>query len=187
MSISAEVILERAVELGVTLTVAGDLLQVRPKSAAPANFVDDLRENKLAIIDYLRNQPRHCRACLCDDASGGAAPCPVCKGRTCRDCGDCLRASMLWREAERYSKYLDSSLDTVLNRLQRGSEWLKWELLHGRCGTELYFGMSTTWAELEEVLRTVHGFVGCIFGADQSCPAGAPVMCSRCVSTRERD
>ena len=54
MSKSAEAILERAAELGVTLTVAGDLLQVRPKSAAPPDFVDDLRENKPAIIDHIR-------------------------------------------------------------------------------------------------------------------------------------
>ena len=153
----------------------------------PEDMVPVVRTHKSEIVEHLRHRSavgerRPCKACLCDDANGGGAPCGACNGRTCRNCGNCLRASRLWRYAERYTKYLDTSLDMVLSRLQKGSEWLTVELLRGSDGTELYLGMFTTWAELEEVLRGIYGFVGCIFGAGHSCPEDAPVTCSACVS-----
>lgn len=51
----AEIILERAAELGITLTIAGDKILYRPKSSTPPEFVDLLRQHKLEVMDHLRS------------------------------------------------------------------------------------------------------------------------------------
>ena len=186
----AQSLLDRAQHLGISLRIVGDHIRYRPKSVAPSEFVEELRNQKAEIIELLQDphrQPqfgerRRCRACLCDDANGGGDTCGACNGRTCRDCGNCLRASQLWREAERYAKYLDRSLDTILDRLRKGSIWLRGKARREADDTELYLEIFNTWAELEEVLRAIHGYVDCIFGAGHRCPEDAPVTCSVCVS-----
>ena len=102
----ATAILEHLADLGISVTMHRDALVLRPGSKVPEPLVAELKEHKGAIIERLRHQPRRCLPCLCDDLEGGGASCPACKGRKSRDCGGCLRASMLWREAERYAKYL---------------------------------------------------------------------------------
>ena len=97
-------------------------------------------------------------------------------------CGGCLRASLVWREAETYAKHLDSPLDTVLDRLRNGSQWLQKEVRRDRDDTELFLKMFETWADLEEVLRAAHGYVGCIFRTGRRCPEDAPVRCSACAA-----
>jgi len=47
-----------------------------------------------------------------------------------------------------------------VQRLQDGSRWLQEEMRCGRDDGDMYTHMFTTWAEIEEVVRTIHGFVG---------------------------
>ncbi len=178
-------LLVRARTAGLRVSATGDKIVIQGPRSADA-LARELLAHKSAIFEHLRRQPnaevrRYCRACICDDAIGGGASCAACKGRTCRDCGGCLRASMLWREAELYSKYLDIRLDAVLQQLREGSQWLREEMQRGTDDTELFLERFTTWAELEEVLRAVHGFAGCIYGTGESCPEDAPVTCSACL------
>jgi hypothetical protein len=53
MSMTAEAILRRALELGIRLEVAGDRIRYAPKSIAPEDFVASLREHKPEILRYL--------------------------------------------------------------------------------------------------------------------------------------
>jgi hypothetical protein len=52
-----QTILERARTLGVTLWVAGDRIRYSPKSQAPSEFVDLLREHKAELLAYLSGEP----------------------------------------------------------------------------------------------------------------------------------
>ncbi len=61
---NAEAIAQRARELGVTLTVAGDRIRYAPKSATPPDFVDALREHKAEVLQVLRDREKHCRNSL---------------------------------------------------------------------------------------------------------------------------
>ena len=176
----AAAILDRLSDLGVTATLDGETLVLTPGNKIPEDLVPEVKAHKPEIVNALR----YCRACICDAQYGGGPPCPACNDRGCRDCGLCLRASQIWREYERYAKYMDSTLDALLKRLQDGSRWLQEELRYGRDDADLYFYLLYTWAEIEEVVRAIHGYVGCVLGAGQSCPEAAPVTCSAC--TRER-
>lgn len=53
---SAEMVLDRAADLGITLTVKGDRIRYCPKSVAPADFVEELRRHKPEIMEQLRQQ-----------------------------------------------------------------------------------------------------------------------------------
>lgn len=55
---SAETVVQHAQELGITLTLNGDKIQMRPGSAASPDFVDELRRNKDEVLDYLRQQAK---------------------------------------------------------------------------------------------------------------------------------
>jgi hypothetical protein len=188
---SATAVLERLESLGVIVTVDGEALELEPASKVPVDLVTEVHENLPEIIERLQRQlvppstheRLRCRACTCNDAIGGGDHCPACKGRGCRDCGGCLRASMLWRETERYAKYFDIPLHTVLNRLQKGSGWLQQQAQHNRDDNNLFMERFHTWAGLEEVLRAVHGYVGCIFGEGKRCPEDSPVTCSSCIQS----
>ena len=50
---SAEAVLRRASELGVTLDVAGDRIQYRPKSSATPEFVEEMRRHKPELVAQL--------------------------------------------------------------------------------------------------------------------------------------
>ncbi len=52
----AETIVQRANELGIALTLNGDRIRYAPKSLAPDDLVEALRENKTEILCYLRQQ-----------------------------------------------------------------------------------------------------------------------------------
>ena len=52
----AETILQRARELGITLSLAGDRIRYAPKSATPQHFVELLRTHKADLMEYLRAQ-----------------------------------------------------------------------------------------------------------------------------------
>lgn len=51
-------VIQRANELGLTLSVSDEKIQFRPKSAAPVDFVDELRRNKDEVLDYLRQRAK---------------------------------------------------------------------------------------------------------------------------------
>jgi len=53
----AQAILERAHELGITLTVAGDRIRYRPRSAASPDFVEALHQCKLQLLKILTTWP----------------------------------------------------------------------------------------------------------------------------------
>ena len=57
---NAEAIAQRARELGVTLTAAGDKIRYAPKSATPPAFVDALRKHKAEVLAYLREPSFQC-------------------------------------------------------------------------------------------------------------------------------
>jgi|WetSurMetagenome_2_1015567.scaffolds.fasta_scaffold17808_3 hypothetical protein len=52
----AEAILQRANELGITLTLHGDRIRYSPKSLTPDDFVETLREHKAEVMAYLRER-----------------------------------------------------------------------------------------------------------------------------------
>ena len=52
---NAEGIVERAHALGISLSVAGDRVRYAPKSVAPPDFVETLREHKAEVLTYLRD------------------------------------------------------------------------------------------------------------------------------------
>ena len=52
----AELIIQRAKDLGVTLRPAGDRLQYYPKSKTPDDFVSVLRTNKDEVLKYLSSE-----------------------------------------------------------------------------------------------------------------------------------
>ena len=164
----AAAVLERLSARGVTVTPQPNgNLWLEPVSKIPSDLLDLVREHKGSILARLTGPRLHhqpttkepicCRARVCDDANGGGAPCGACNGRSCGDCGGCLRASQLWRETERCAKFLDSSLDTILDRLRKGSRWLRGKARRGADDRELYLEMFETWAELQEVLRGITG------------------------------
>ena len=48
-------ILRQADKLGITLSLTKDKIPYQPKSAAHEEFIETLRQNKLAIMRHLRN------------------------------------------------------------------------------------------------------------------------------------
>ena len=56
----AEAIIERARSLGISLSAVGDRIQYTPKSLAPKEFVDELREHKPEVLVHLRHQETEC-------------------------------------------------------------------------------------------------------------------------------
>jgi hypothetical protein len=54
--VDAETILQRANELGITLTLHGDRIRYSPKSLTPDDFVETLREHKAEVMSYLRQR-----------------------------------------------------------------------------------------------------------------------------------
>ena len=97
---SAEAVLCHARELGITLTLVGDKVRYSPR-AVPAGFVEELRQHKQRVIEYLKSRSNHCHACVCDPwCARDDAACHVCHGPLCVDCGDCLNASAVWRKAQ---------------------------------------------------------------------------------------
>ena len=127
-----------------------------------------------------------CRACLCTDYSIRLRKsCANCRGAVC-GCGGCLRASRLWRYADREPPTADLSLPQLLERLRKGSRWLEAEHAKWYAGEasndELRSKMSAVWDQQEEALRHT-GFTGCIFGEGEQCPEDAPLRCTSCAET----
>lgn len=50
---NAEVVVQRARELGITLRVDGGVIKYAPKSAAPPDFVEELRQHKPEVMAFL--------------------------------------------------------------------------------------------------------------------------------------
>jgi hypothetical protein len=53
---NAEVIVQRANELGINLTLHGDRIRYSPKSLTLDDFVETLREHKAEVMSYLRQR-----------------------------------------------------------------------------------------------------------------------------------
>jgi hypothetical protein len=78
-------------------------------------------------------------------------------------------------------------LNNLLSRLQGGSEWFTAQheaWLAGQpdaASDERFSSGVVAWASLEQTLRQVFGYQGCVFGPDRKCPGGATVVCDYCV------
>jgi hypothetical protein len=70
--------------------------------------------------------------------------------------------------------------------LQAGSAWLTEAHLAwldektGTANDEKFSVALAAWTEMEQVLRSVFNFEGCIHGPDRHCPDAAPVRCDFC-------
>ena len=188
MSIAADVV-DEAESLGATLGLTNGSIRVVAPAPLPDTLMSTLKAHKPEVIEHLQRQEKSTRhlACLCDIYTIRLREsCSACQGAVC-GCGGCLRASRLWRYADREPPTSDLPLDRLLERLRKGSRWLQTE--HDRCytgelgdNTELA-KMSATWDELEEVLRHTHGYQLCIFEDEgQRCPEDAPLRCSACAT-----
>ena len=80
--------------------------------------------------------------------------------------------------------YPDVPLPRLLERLQRGSEWLREQhrRLHDgvEVDQEMVTRMERLWGELEGALRVAHRYQGCVFGEDKACQEDAIIRCSTC-------
>jgi hypothetical protein len=80
--------------------------------------------------------------------------------------------------------------DYLLSRLQAGSQWLTTQhqtWLEGKPGTASHERFSVAlaaWTEMEQSLRQVFGYEGCIFGPGGQCTDDAPAICDACTAGR---
>lgn len=80
--------------------------------------------------------------------------------------------------------------NTLLQRLAVGQEWLldAWRLVRELPGAPQELGLLAgiaRWCELEELVRFVYGFEGCVIG-DAGCAADAPVRCRACSAKEQK-
>ena len=191
MSLVADLV-SKAQALGATFELATNGVRVSAPEPLPAGLIAELRQLKPKVADFLRQTPvsrsGECRACVCGpwDAQAGTC-CEVCDGRLCVTCGNCLNASLLWRRAETDALYADVSVNELLERLRKGSAWLREQDQHYFDGgheqaasDELFGKMWALWSDLELALRHVHGYEGCMLGPGEHCPEEGPVRCRAC-------
>lgn len=130
-----------------------------------------------------------CVPCLCDVYHIRLdSDCPTCHAPLCVMCEGCQRAARIWREAERYVEAVSTPPDRLVNRLRKGHQWLMTEYQKqmddapDAATTGLFGKALATWGELEQTLRVVHSYEGCIFGEGQRCPDNAPMVCDTCAA-----
>ena len=88
------------------------------KSEEPGHATDQYAINEK---DEISPTPSDCRACMCDDYIIRLhLSCPTCEGSVCAQCSQCLKASHVWRRAQRETLPFDMPLLDMLGRLQRG-------------------------------------------------------------------
>jgi hypothetical protein len=74
---------------------------------------------------------------------------------------------------------------TLLRRLVNGQQWIG-EHLHeidGATHDEAFGKALAAWGQMEAHLRIKHGYLGCIHGEGQRCPADSIVSCDACVGS----
>jgi hypothetical protein len=78
------------------------------------------------------------------------------------------------------------SVKLLLSRLQCGSRYLTWQLESRLDGNdeanskERFETCLASWVLMDQALRDVYGYEGCIFGPGEICPSEAPTRCQAC-------
>ena len=79
----------------------------------------------------------------------------------------------------------------AIQRLVGGSRWLTEQHTlwlnddPAAVGDERFYHALDGWERLEDQLRDIQGFQGCVFGPGEHCPQEAVVNCAACVTTKE--
>jgi hypothetical protein len=149
-------------------------------------MVSYLEKARLIAESIEAAEPTRCEACTCDAYIVKLqGKCASCGGKLCGICEDCMALSHLWRRENGVMPEAEVPLDGLLERLQRGSEWLaaKHDQLYevDVAYDKEFDDLLNMWDELESALRVVHNYEHCIFGEDQRCPDDTVVKCAACV------
>jgi hypothetical protein len=78
-----------------------------------------------------------------------------------------------------------TTVNKLLSRLQAGSRWIGWiPWLEGDVefdNDQRFIKILELWISMEQMVRQVFGYEGCIFGPGETCPEESPVRCDACV------
>ena len=141
-------ILDRLHDLGVTVQANGLKVRLEPASKVPAELLAQVKEHKPEIIRELR-QPY----------GDGQPP-----------------------SQDRQPTKEPESLERLITRLKNGHTWLldqhqKWQAGDSDAESDEEFSrVWNRWWELDQRLRADHGFQGCVYDPDGTCPEGFPCL-----------
>ena len=83
---------------------------------------------------------------------------------------------------------LQRQSDNLLTRLQAGTKWLthqheQWLSNAPTAVNDERFSASLNlWWAIEQTVRQVYGYEGCVLGPGEHCPESAPVTCDSCMA-----
>ena len=171
---------------GVTITVDGPDLVLRPKAAVPQDLIPEIQRHKSGIVTQLAAH----RPCLCSSYRVNLAlDCPNCQGAVCAHCRGCLTCARRTGDVSRApTEPRHQSADELLARLRRGAAWLldhhlRWQNSSPGAAGDALFGKGLhLWADLDDKLRAEYSFIGCVHGTGQRCADTAPVYCLDCAN-----
>ena len=187
-------LLVQATAAGLVVWTEGDELVVRGPKAAEGIAMELLAHQR----DVLPHVSEVSPICAYGPMSGPAyvspkhPTCPTC-GFTmwCSQCGGCRRC-----RGEAEGHHVDKatvdarrqeSVERLLSRLRNGHTWLTevhLQLLEER---EVYEGLEDrfleafdSWDAMDQMLRELYSYQGCVVGPGQRCPDESPVSCRAC-------